>query len=226
MDEHCEGRPPSVVTEKNVSTVEKLIMQDRRITVKQLAFETKISIGSVETILHDHLNLNKVSARWVPRTPHICNGEDPHHPHQRKQRSHNQVERSCCRVSGTVIIITTDYMEKGKTVTGEYYLGLLKRLRSELARRRRGKLQSGVLLLHDNAPAHRARQTVETAGRCDFEILPHPPYSPDLAPSAFCLFPNLKKSIKERRFEDITDAITAIEQGFQAQSDTFYSQGL
>ncbi|GFR93853.1 transposase [Elysia marginata] len=67
MDEHREGRPPSVVTEKNVSTVEKLIMQDRRITVKKLAFETKISKGSVETILHDHLNLNKVSARWVPR---------------------------------------------------------------------------------------------------------------------------------------------------------------
>ncbi|GFR59376.1 histone-lysine N-methyltransferase SETMAR [Elysia marginata] len=62
MDEHREGQPPSVVTEKNVSTVEKLTMQDREITVKQLAFETKISIGSVETILHDHLNLNKVSA--------------------------------------------------------------------------------------------------------------------------------------------------------------------
>ncbi|GFR86864.1 histone-lysine N-methyltransferase SETMAR [Elysia marginata] len=67
MDEHREGRPPSVVTEKNVSTVKKPIIQDRRITVKQLAFETKISIGSVETILHDHLNLNKVSALWVPR---------------------------------------------------------------------------------------------------------------------------------------------------------------
>ncbi|GFR84868.1 histone-lysine N-methyltransferase SETMAR [Elysia marginata] len=67
MDEHRQGRTPSEVTEKNVSTVEKLIMQDKRITVKQLAFETKISIGSVETILHDHLNLNKVSARWVPR---------------------------------------------------------------------------------------------------------------------------------------------------------------
>ncbi|GFR95245.1 histone-lysine N-methyltransferase SETMAR [Elysia marginata] len=67
MDEHRKGRPPSVVTEKNVSNVEKLIMQDRRITVKQLAFASKISIGSVETILHDHLNLNKMSARWVPR---------------------------------------------------------------------------------------------------------------------------------------------------------------
>ncbi|GFR72789.1 transposase [Elysia marginata] len=67
FDEHREGRPPSVVTENKVSTVKKLIMQDRRITVKQIAFETKISIGSVETTLHDHLNLKKVSTRWVTR---------------------------------------------------------------------------------------------------------------------------------------------------------------
>ncbi|RUS85452.1 hypothetical protein EGW08_006785 [Elysia chlorotica] len=67
MDEPREGRPTSVVTEKNVSTVEGLVKQDRRITVKQLKSETRISVGSVEKILHDHLNLNKVSARWVPR---------------------------------------------------------------------------------------------------------------------------------------------------------------
>ena len=67
MDQPREGRPTSVVTEKNVSTVEKLVKQDRRITVKQLASETRISVDSVEKILHDHLNLNKVSARWVPR---------------------------------------------------------------------------------------------------------------------------------------------------------------
>ena len=103
---------------------------------------------------------------------------------------------------------------------------MLKRLRSELARRRRGKLRSGVLLLQDNAPAHRAQQAVQTTEQCGFEILPHPPYTPDLAPSDFFLFPNLKKSIKGHRFEDNEDAITAAEEWFEAQSDTFYSQGL
>ena len=120
----------------------------------------------------------------------------------------------------------TAYMGKGKTTTGEYYSGLLKRLRPELVRRRRGKLRNGVLLLHDNAPAHRARQAVKTADQCGYEILPHPPYSPDLAPSDFCLFPNLRKSIKGCRFEDIEDAISAVEEWFQAQNETFYSQGL
>ena len=80
--------------------------------------------------------------------------------------------------------------------------------------------------MHDNAPAHRARQAVETADQCGYEILPHPPYSPDLAPPDFCLFPNLKKSLIGRRFENIEDAISAVEEWFQAQNDTFYSQGL
>ncbi|RUS85264.1 hypothetical protein EGW08_006965 [Elysia chlorotica] len=46
MDEPREGRPTSIVTEKNVSTVEGLVKQDRRITDKQLASETRISVAS------------------------------------------------------------------------------------------------------------------------------------------------------------------------------------
>ncbi|RUS74667.1 hypothetical protein EGW08_017573 [Elysia chlorotica] len=81
MDEPREGRPTSVVTEKNVSTVEGLVKQDRRITVKQLASETRISVGSVEKILHDHLNLNKVSARWVPSDSERCEAGSSGHVH-------------------------------------------------------------------------------------------------------------------------------------------------
>ncbi|RUS86550.1 hypothetical protein EGW08_005689 [Elysia chlorotica] len=260
--EDKEGRPTSVVTEKNVSTVEGLVKQDRRITVKQLASETRISVGSVEKILHDHLNLNKVSARWVPRLltadqkkeradccKHLLRLEanddlffqkivtmgetwiyqfdpEPKNASMQWKRPSSPPPKKAkvTQSSGKVMlscfwdcegIIMTDYMEKGKTITGEYYSGLLKRLRSELVRRRRGKLRNGVLLLHDNAPAHRARQAVETADLCGYEILRHPPYSPDLAPSDFCLFPNLKKSIKGRRFEDIEDAISAVEEWFQ-----------
>uniref|UniRef100_A0AAQ5ZG42 Tc1-like transposase DDE domain-containing protein n=1 Tax=Amphiprion ocellaris TaxID=80972 RepID=A0AAQ5ZG42_AMPOC len=39
-------------------------------------------------------------------------------------------------------------------------------------------LQTGVLLLQDNAPAHTAQ--VADAAKCDFEKLPHASYSPDL----------------------------------------------
>ena len=35
--------------------------------LNKLAAITKMGVGSIETILHDHLHMSKVSARWVPR---------------------------------------------------------------------------------------------------------------------------------------------------------------
>jgi len=32
-------------------------------------------------------------------------------------------------------------------------------------------------------------------------VIPHPPYSPDLAPCDFFLFPKMKLKLKERRFD-------------------------
>ena len=47
--------------------MEKLIRDDRRINVLDIVRTIQISCGSVETIIHDHLKMSKVSARWVPR---------------------------------------------------------------------------------------------------------------------------------------------------------------
>ena len=42
-------------------------MKDRRVPVRRIASEISISVGYVETILHDRLNLFKGSTRWIPR---------------------------------------------------------------------------------------------------------------------------------------------------------------
>jgi len=47
--------------------VEQMVMEDRRLTVKQIAANAGISTGSVDTILNDDLIMQKVSARWLPR---------------------------------------------------------------------------------------------------------------------------------------------------------------
>jgi histone-lysine N-methyltransferase SETMAR len=44
-----------------------------------------------------------------------------------------------------------------------------------------------------------------------YELLEHPPYSPDLAPSDFCLFPKLKLFLAGQRFSSIQEAIAAVE---------------
>ena len=84
-------------------------------------------------------------------------------------------------------VIMIDYLEQGRTINGAYYAGELRRLRQEIARKRRGKLTLGVLLLQDNAPAHTSQVAMTAATECEFEILPHPPYSPDMAPSDTCV---------------------------------------
>jgi len=50
-----------------IARVEQMVMEDRRLTVKQIAANAGISVGSVDTILNDDLKMRKVSVRWVPR---------------------------------------------------------------------------------------------------------------------------------------------------------------
>jgi len=49
------------------------------------------------------------------------------------------------------------------------------------------------LFLHDNAPAHSSHTGQAALLEVGFEEMSHPPYSPNLAPSDYYLFPNLKK---------------------------------
>ena len=50
-----------------IDRVERLVLNIRQIKVAELASECGISNGSVYTIIHEHLGMSKVSARWVPR---------------------------------------------------------------------------------------------------------------------------------------------------------------
>ena len=66
-DDTRPGRPADVISKEMVDRVERLRLNNRRIKVAELASECGISNGSVYTIIHEHLGMSKVSARWVPR---------------------------------------------------------------------------------------------------------------------------------------------------------------
>jgi len=88
--------------------------------------------------------------------------------------------------------IYIDYIPKGHIINAEYYSSLLVQLKDILKEKRRGKVTKGVLFLHENAPAHRTLATQKKLAYLGFHCLHHPPYSPDLAPSDYHLFPGLK----------------------------------
>jgi hypothetical protein len=80
--------------------------------------------------------------------------------------------------------------------------------------------------VHDHAPAHSSGVVSE------FSVLFHPPYSPDLAPANFLLFPKLKIATKLTRFEavssiqqTVTKELKAIwEEACSRSFDSFYER--
>ena len=80
-----------------------------------------------------------------------------------------------------------------------------------LKEKRCRKFTKGVLFLHDNAPAHRALATQKKLAYLGFHYLDPTPFSPDLAPSDYHLFPRLKKQLKVRHFSSDVEVIAAAE---------------
>ena len=65
-DEPRSGRPSTSCC-NDIHKVEEMILEDRRVKVKNIATELGISQGSVFDIIHGELNMAKVSARWIPQ---------------------------------------------------------------------------------------------------------------------------------------------------------------
>ena len=85
-------------------------------------------------------------------------------------------------------------------------------LRQEIARKRQGKLTRSVLLLQDNAPANTSQFARTAATECRFEILLHPPYCRDMAPSYFYPFQKLKSHIRGSQYGSNEGVIEAVKE--------------
>ena len=119
-----------------------------------------------------------------------------------------------------------DFLPKRSTITGVYYANLLDQLRTAIREKRRGKLSKGVLLQQDNAGVHTCKVAMDAAERNGYELIPHSAYSPDLAPSDFFLFPNLKKNIRGLHFRSDEEVVTAVEEWVNGKYPDFFSSGL
>jgi histone-lysine N-methyltransferase SETMAR len=87
------------------------------------------------------------------------------------------------------------------------YSDTIRRFKDAVRRKRLEKWRiKSWFLLYDNAPAHRTVLVKDLLTQ-NVTTLQHLPYSPDLVPTDFYAFPQLKSALKGRRFCDATDAI-------------------
>ena len=273
-DDPRSGRPVTVTTPEIIDSMRELLDEDRRITVESIAEQVNISIGAVHNIIHNELQMTKVTARWVPRKlteqnkwqrvessrallkmyeadqtgfeSRFITGDETwlhHYDPETKLQSMQwksrdeptpvkfKTQASAGKVLATIFWdrkgpIMCDYLQRGHTVTGQYYADLLENLRQNIREKRSGMLTAGVLVLQDNAPAHTSAVATAAARRCGFEILPHPPYSPDMAPCDYFLFPNLKLHLKGQHYASDQEVITAANGWLESQTEDFYLGGL
>ncbi|VVC25866.1 Transposase, type 1 [Cinara cedri] len=102
-------------------------------------------------------------------------------------------------------VVHSEFIPPGQTVNQAFYLEVLKRLRNSLRRKRPDLWQSGDWFFHhDNAPAHTALSVRRFLTK-NMTTVSHPPYSPDLSPCDFFLFPRIKRNMKGKRFADIDE---------------------
>jgi len=76
--------------------------------------------------------------------------------------------------------------------------------------------------LHDNVPAHRSLATQRKLAYLGFQCLDHPPYSPDLPPSDYHLFPGLTKQLKGRHFSSDAEVIAAAQTWVDGQTSELF----
>ena len=103
--------------------------------------------------------------------------------------------------------VATVPLEQRRTVNSEWYTTIcLPEVFEEIRKTNRRKR---IILHHDNASSHTSRQTTAYLTGQNIEIMGHPPYSPDLAPNDFFLFPHIKNKLRGQRFSSPEDAVEA-----------------
>lgn len=274
FDEERSGRPKTATNEEMIKKVYKIVNSDRRLKVHEIAEAAGISDDRVHSILHEHLGMRKLSARWVPHllsfdqkqvrwdlseecldlfnrnkkeflrrfvtvdetwvhyyTPETkVQSKQWVSPGEKAPRK-AKVIPSAGKVMATIFwdahgILLIDYLQKGRTITGAYYVELLDRLDAEIKRKRPHLAKKKVLFHQDNAPAHTSRVAKQKIQDLGYELLPHPPYSPDLGPSDFFLFPKLKSQLAGERFSSNDEIIAAVNGYFEERDKNYFTEGL
>lgn len=273
-DDPRSGRPKSATTSEIIQQIHDMVLDDRRVKVREIGDAVGISIERVGHILHEELKMKKLCARWVP---HLLTVDDKrirmrasqasldrfkknktdfvrrfitmdetwihHYTPETKEQSKQWLEAgssapkkakavlSAGKVMASVFwdakgILFIDYLEKGKTINSAYYTSLLDQLGEKIREKRPGLQRKKIIFHQDNAPVHKSVLTMAKINELKYELLDHPPYSPDLAPSDYHLFPHLKRFLSGKRFSSNQEAIDAVDGYFASLDSDHYKHGI
>jgi histone-lysine N-methyltransferase SETMAR len=157
------------------------------------------------------------SSQWLPRG-------DP--PPLKSKAAPSMGKRMASVFWDTRGIILLEWLPERQTINSDYYISLLTKLKSAIKEQRRGKWMKGVWLQHDNARPHTSAITSAAIKELGFKCLPHPPYSPDLAPSDYYLFSAMKNPLRGKHFSSLAGLASAVSQWQKSTPAEWFADGL
>uniref|UniRef100_A0A8C4WUA4 Transposase n=1 Tax=Eptatretus burgeri TaxID=7764 RepID=A0A8C4WUA4_EPTBU len=79
-------------------------------------------------------------------------------------------------------MVHAEFLPKDATVNAAFCMEVMKRLQGAVRRKRPEKWKNRWLLHHDNVPCHTPLSIQQLLVSKNIPVVPHPPYSPDMAP--------------------------------------------
>lgn len=194
-------------------------MVPKNLTIEQKDTRKNVCVDLLEKIANDPEFFNCVitgDESWIfeydPETKRQSEEwHTPSSPRPKKCRmSKSKIKSMLICFFDSKGIVHKEFVPPGQTVNQVLYKSVLERLRKRVIRVR-PHIADKWMLHHDNAPCHTAISIMEFLTSKRITVVLHPPYSPDLSPCDFFLFPKLKHVLKGRHFgtlENIQKTVT------------------
>ena len=124
-------------------------------------------------------------------------------------------------------IVYFELLPPNRTINSVVYIEQLTKLNNAVEEKRPELInRKGVVFHHDNARPHTSLVTRQKLLELGWDVLPHPPYSPDLAPSDYFLFRSLQNSLNGKNFNNDDDVKSYLIQFFANKNQKFYERGI
>ncbi|XP_015435240.1 PREDICTED: histone-lysine N-methyltransferase SETMAR-like [Dufourea novaeangliae] len=243
------GRP----VEADEDTIKALIDANWRITTREIAEKLNLSNLTVHDHLKRLGLISKLDI-WVPhvlmernlcrRVDRIITGDEKWvvYNNVKRKRSWSKKDEPDQSTSKADIhqkkvmlsvwwdfkgIVFFELLPDNTTINSEVYCNQLDKLNDSLKQKRPELINGkGVVFHQDNARPHTSLVTRQKLLQLGWDILPHPPYSPDLEPSDYYLFRSLQNFVDGKTFTSNEEVKNHMDQFFASKEYKFYERGI
>ena len=124
-------------------------------------------------------------------------------------------------------ILYYELLPENQMINSNKYCSQLDQLKAALDENPPELVNRKCITFHqDNSRLHISLTTRQDLLQLGWEVLIHPPYSPDIAPSDFHLFQSLQNSLNGRNFTSLEDCKRHLEQFFAQKDKKFWEDGI